>query len=98
MAKLSAIYKNKKRMKLIERAKKARDALRNRIKKHPEQRDEAVIKMQKRQRDESPIRLRNRCRMCGRPNGTLRKFGLCRIHLREAAMRGDVPGLKKASW
>ena len=61
-------------------------------------RDDAVIKLQKRRRDESPSRIRERCRVCGRSKGTLKKFGLCRIHLREAAMRGDVPGLKKASW
>jgi len=78
--------------------KSVRDALRNLIKKDSEKRDEAVEKLQKRSRNESPIRLRNRCRQCGRGKGTLRKFGLCRIHLREAAMRGDVPGLRKASW
>jgi len=49
-------------------------------------------------RDESQVRVRSRCQMCGRPRAVYKKFGLCRIHLREAAMRGDVPGLKKASW
>lgn len=98
MAKQSAIMRNKKRMTLSSRLKKARELLKNSIKKDPSVREEAVLKLQKRRRDESPIRVRTRCRQCGRPNGTLRKFGLCRIHLREAAMRGDVPGLRKASW
>lgn len=55
-------------------------------------------KLGKRKRDESPIRVRHRCRMCGRARGTYRKFGLCRMHLREEVMNGNVPGLKKASW
>ena len=49
-------------------------------------------------RDSSPSRQRNRCRQTGRPHGFLRKFGLSRIKVREAAMRGEIPGLKKASW
>jgi len=48
--------------------------------------------------DSSPSRQRNRCRQTGRPHGVLRKFGLSRIKVREAAMRGEIPGLKKASW
>ena len=59
---------------------------------------EAQIKLQKMPRDASASRQRNRCRMTGRPHGVYRKFGLCRHKLREAAMRGDVPGLVKASW
>jgi small subunit ribosomal protein S14 len=59
---------------------------------------EAVKKLNKRPRDESPSRRQRRCQQCGRPRAVYRKFGLCRIHLREAAMRGDVPGLVKASW
>jgi small subunit ribosomal protein S14 len=59
---------------------------------------DAQIKMQKMPRDASPSRQRNRCRITGRPHGVYRKFGLCRHKLREAAMRGDVPGLVKASW
>lgn len=46
----------------------------------------------------SEVQVTLRCRVCGRPHGTYRKFGLCRIHLREEAMRGNVPGLRKASW
>ena len=54
--------------------------------------------MNKMPRDSSPSRLRNRCSLTGRPNGYYRKFGLGRNMLREAAMRGDIPGLVKASW
>lgn len=98
MAKISSIMRNKKRMKLSRLARAARQKLKQIIRKDEDNRDEALIKLQRRCRDENPNRIRNRCRACGRPNGNLRKFGLCRIHLREAAMRGDVPGLKKASW
>lgn len=98
MAKQSSIMRNRKRMKLSQRARMIRLKLKQLIKKDEDLRDESMEKLQKRSRDENPNRTRNRCRACGRPNGTLRKFGLCRIHLREAAMRGDVPGLKKASW
>lgn len=98
MAKMSVTQRNKKRSKLVKNRKSMRDKLRELIKKDPEQRDEAVVKLQKRKRNESPIRVRNRCRACSRPRGTLRKFGLCRICLRLAVMRGDVPGVRKASW
>ena len=64
----------------------------------PEQRWEAQVALQKQPRDASASRLRNRCRITGRPHGVYRKFGLARTKLREAAMRGDVPGLVKASW
>ena len=64
----------------------------------PEQRWEAQIALQKQPRDASASRLRNRCRITGRPHGVYRKFGLGRNQLREAAMRGEVPGLVKASW
>jgi len=64
----------------------------------PEQRWEAQIALQKQPRDASASRLRNRCRITGRSHGVYRKFGLGRNKLREAAMRGDVPGLVKASW
>lgn len=59
---------------------------------------EAQIKLQQQPRDASPSRGRRRCRVTGRPHGVYRKFGLCRHKLREAAMRGDVPGLVKSSW
>lgn len=98
MAKQSTIHRNLQRIKLVLSRKLTRDKLRETIKKDPENREEAELKLQKRSRNESPVRLRRRCRSCGRPRGTYRKFGLCRICLRNAAMRGDVPGLKKASW
>ena len=59
---------------------------------------EAQVKLQKLPRDASPVRQQRRCRITGRPHAVYRKFGLCRNKLREAAMRGDVPGLVKASW
>ncbi|PIZ03527.1 MAG: 30S ribosomal protein S14 [Gammaproteobacteria bacterium CG_4_10_14_0_8_um_filter_38_16] len=98
MAKTSVVLRNKNRKMLSERMKKTREALKETIRIDEEGRDEAVDKLQKRRRNECPVRVRNRCRQCGRSRGTLRRFGLCRIHLREAAMRGDVPGLRKASW
>ena len=58
----------------------------------------AQIKLQKLPRDANPVRQQRRCQVTGRPHGVYRKFGLCRNKLREAAMRGDVPGLVKASW
>nr|WP_289622728.1 30S ribosomal protein S14 [Mannheimia cairinae] len=63
-----------------------------------EERWDAVLKLQTLPRDSSPSRQRNRCRQTGRPHSVLRKFGLSRIKVREAAMRGEIPGLKKASW
>ena len=59
---------------------------------------DALIALQKLPRDASPVRQRRRCQITGRPHGVYRKFGLCRNKLREAAMRGDVPGLVPASW
>ena len=59
---------------------------------------EAQKKLQTLPRDSARVRQRNRCRITGRPHGVFRKFGLCRNKLREAAMRGDIPGLVKASW
>jgi len=64
----------------------------------PEARWEAQVALQKQPRDASAARLRNRCRLTGRPHGVYRKFGLSRNMLRQAAMRGDVPGLVKSSW
>jgi len=63
-----------------------------------EDRWEATMQLQKLPRDASPSRRQRRCRITGRPHAVYRKFGLCRNKLREAAMRGDVPGLVKASW
>lgn len=59
---------------------------------------DAQVSLQKLPRDASPVRQQRRCQLTGRPHGVFRKFGLCRNQLRDAAMRGDVPGLVKASW
>lgn len=99
MAKTSVVQRNKKRLHKSQSARVKRMQLKSVIRKgNPDEQEAGVLKLQKSDRNESPCRVRKRCRLCGRPCGTLRKFGLCRIHLREAAMRGDVPGLKKASW
>ena len=101
MAKLSMIQREKKRAKLIERDFEKREKFKA-ILKDPdasyEDKMEASLKMQKLPRDSSPCRRRNRCTITGRPHGFYRKFGLSRIKLRETMMRGDVPGLTKASW
>jgi small subunit ribosomal protein S14 len=68
------------------------------VKKSDEERYDAQLKLQALPRDASPVRQRNRCRVTGRPHGYYRKFGLARNKLREHAMKGDVPGLVKASW
>ncbi len=95
MAKKSAIARNVKKILMSVRRKPTRDALREELKAGDY---EAGVKLQKRKRNESKSRVRNRCQRCGRPRGTYKKFGLCRICLRQAAMNGEVPGLKKASW
>ena len=64
----------------------------------PEARWEAQVALQKQPRDASASRLRNRCRITGRPHGVYRKFGLCRICVREMAHRGELPGVTKSSW
>jgi small subunit ribosomal protein S14 len=63
-----------------------------------DERMDAMRRLQGLPRNASPVRLRNRCSLTGRPRGTFRKFGLARAKIREAAMRGDIPGLVKASW
>lgn len=101
MAKLCVIAREEKRRKAVQKARVKRRELREII-KNPntgfEDRMEAVIKLNKMPRNESRSRLRNRCQVCGRPRAVYKKFGLCRIHLREAFVRGYVPGLVKASW
>jgi small subunit ribosomal protein S14 len=66
--------------------------------KSEEERFQARLKLQQLPRNANPTRLRNRCELTGRPRGTFRKFGLARNKLREIAMRGEVPGMTKASW
>ena len=104
MATKAKIAKEKQRNKTVNRFRVRRDELRvlTRDINNPESTYDEVIaagqKLQKQPRNASPSRLQHRCRQCGRPRGVLKKFGLCRIHLREATMRGDVTGLRKASW
>lgn len=101
MAKVSMIEREKKRTQTVAKFAAKRQALKAIIadvKSTDEERWEAQMKLQKLPRDASPVRQRRRCRISGRPHGVYRKFGLCRNFLREAAMRGDVPGLTKASW
>ena len=101
MAKLSMTNREIKRARIVEQYAARRAELKETIRNPAngdEQRREAQKRLQALPRDASPIRLRNRCRLTGRPHGFYRKFGLGRNKLREATMRGDVPGLRKASW
>lgn len=101
MAKTSMIEREKKRTRLVQKNFAKRAALRatlNDAESSYEDKMAAQRKLQTMPRDSSIIRQRNRCRVTGRPKGYYRKFGLCRNKLREAAMRGDIPGLSKASW
>ncbi len=101
MAKTSMINREVRRNKLVARHAKKRAELKA-IVNNPdvgfEAQQDAIFRLQKLPRDSSPVRQRNRCALSGRPRGFYRKFGLGRNKLREAAMRGDVPGLRKASW
>jgi small subunit ribosomal protein S14 len=101
MAKLAVINRQAKREKLVAQYKPKRDALLKIINDQSmpdEDRYQARLKFQALPRNSSPVRLRNRCAITGRPRGTFRKFGLGRSELRKIAMRGEVPGLVKASW
>ena len=101
MAKTSMIVKEKKRIRLVARHAVKRASLKAVISSHTasdEEKWEAQIKLQKMPRDASAVRVRNRCQLTGRPKGVYRKFKLSRNKIREAAMRGDIPGLTKASW
>ena len=101
MAKKSMIEREKKRAKLAAKYAAKRVELK-RIVSDPEVDDEArmeaIERLNKLPRNASPVRKRNRCEITGRPHGYYRKFGLGRNKLREAAMRGDIPGLVKSSW
>ncbi len=101
MAKTSMINRDAKRAKLAKKFAAKRAALKKTVSSTTasyEEKMEAAVKLQKLPRDSSPSRHRNRCELSGRPRGVYRKFGLGRNKLREATMRGDVPGLRKASW
>jgi len=101
MAKKSMIARDAKRERLVAKYAAKRAAIKERIKDPeatPQERFAAVQELQRLPRDASPSRQRNRCQATGRPRGYYRKFGLCRNKLREAAMRGEVPGLTLSSW
>ena len=101
MAKTSMVNRDLKRAKLAAKYAVKREALKKIISSPTasyEDKMEAVTKLQKLPRDSSECRQRNRCVLTGRPRGVYAKFGLGRNKLREATMRGDVPGLRKASW
>jgi len=101
MAKLSLINRDLKRRALVKKYAKKREALVaivNDSKASDETRYAARLKIQQLPRNANPTRLRSRCALTGRPRGFFRKFGLGRIKLREFAMRGEVPGIVKASW
>jgi small subunit ribosomal protein S14 len=101
MAKKSIVVRQARRVKTVGKFAAKRAEYR-RIIRSPSSSDEARIvaqqKLQALPRDASPVRLRNRCAISGRPHGFYRKFGLGRNKLREATMRGEIPGLSKASW
>lgn len=101
MAKKSMIAREKKRARTVQRYAKKRAELKavlRDMKATDEEKWDAQAALQKLPRDASPSRGQRRCQLTGRPHGVYRKFGLSRNKLREAAMRGDVPGLVKASW
>jgi small subunit ribosomal protein S14 len=101
MAKKAMVERERKRLKTVERYARKRAELKAVIaspQSSDEERRAAQAKLQGLPRDASPVRLRNRCSITGRPHGYYRKFGLARNKLREAAMKGEIPGLTKASW
>ena len=101
MAKTSMVNRDVKRKKLVKQYAGKRAELKKIISSTTasyEEKEAVVVKLQKLPRDSSPARVRNRCELTGRSRGVYSKFGLGRSKLREATMRGDVPGLRKASW
>jgi small subunit ribosomal protein S14 len=101
MAKVSMLQREKKRAKAVAKFAEKRAALKaviSSVTATEDEKWEAIQALQKLPRDASASRQQRRCQITGRPHGVYRKFGLCRNQLREAAMRGDVPGLVKASW
>jgi len=101
MAKLALINRDEKRRETVKKYSAKRAALLavvNDANRTEEERFEARLKIQALPRNSSPVRLRNRCKLTGRPRGVYRKFGLGRSKLRDFVMRGEVPGMTKASW
>jgi small subunit ribosomal protein S14 len=101
MAKTNMLMREKRRLKLAKKYASRRAALKELIrdpKTGPEERAAAQVQLQQQPRDAAATRQRNRCSITGRSRGVYRKFGLARTKLREAANRGEIPGLSKASW
>jgi len=101
MAKLALVNREQKRRAAVKKhaAKRAElIALTQNLKVPEEERYEARLRLQQLPRNASPVRLRNRCAITGRPRGVFRKFGLARNKLRDIALRGEIPGVTKASW
>tara|TARA_B100001996_G_C18589409_1_gene565486 strand:- start:754 stop:1059 length:306 start_codon:yes stop_codon:yes gene_type:complete len=101
MAKLSIIQREKKRATLVLKYAQKRQDIKNQLKNTELEIEQVMLlrkKLQKLPLNSAPNRQRNRCSLTGRPRGVYRKFGLGRSKLRKAAMRGDIPGLTKASW
>ena len=101
MAKTAVINRNEKRRKTVKKFEVKRTALLaiiNDFKQPEDERMAARMQLQRLPRNASPTRVRNRCKLTGRPRGVYRKFGLGRNKLRDIAMRGEIPGMTKASW
>ncbi|TAK44214.1 MAG: 30S ribosomal protein S14 [Betaproteobacteria bacterium] len=101
MAKLAVKLREQNRRRTVDKFKAKRATLLETLRDPratDEARDEARLRLQKLPRDASPVRLRNRCALTGRPRGVFRKFGIARSKLRDLALRGEVPGVIKASW
>ena len=101
MAKTAVINRNEKRRKTVKKFEVKRAALLaiiNDFKQPEDERMAARMQLQRLPRNASPSRVRNRCKLTGRPRGVYRKFGLGRNKLRDIAMRGEIPGMTKASW
>ncbi|MEO8343678.1 MAG: 30S ribosomal protein S14 [Gallionella sp.] len=101
MAKKAVINREQKRREMVAKFAAKRALLLatiGNVRMGEEERAAARLKLQALPRNSSPVRLRNRCALTGRPRGTFKKFGLGRIKLREFAMRGEIPGIVKASW
>lgn len=101
MAKTGIIQREYKKQKLVEKYATKRASLKaiiGDVNSSAEEKLEAQFKLQKLPKNSSPSRLRSRCMLTGRPRGVYRKFGLSRTKLRELAMQGLIPGLKKSSW
>ena len=101
MAKKSAVEKNNRRRRMVDRFAKKREALKAVVMdrgRDAEERFDATLKLAELPRNTSKVRIRNRCSMTGRPRAYYRKFGLSRIALRDLASEGPIPGVVKASW